>query len=90
MSHSFEEVSQFAHALPERQRILLAESLLESIGPEDEKPSAAEIDATWGEEIKRRLDEIDSGAVKMIPGKVVLAEMKARRKELLKQVAEQR
>ncbi len=90
MPYSFEEVRKFAQELPPDQQILLAQSLLDGLGPAEEQLSAAEIDAAWGDEIKRRLDEIDSGAVEMIPGEVVMAEMKARRKELLKQIAQQR
>ncbi len=75
MPYSFEEVRQFAQQLPADQQILLAESLLGGIGPADEQLSAAEVDAAWGDEIKRRLDEIDSGKVKMIPGEEVMASM---------------
>ena len=90
MPYSFEEVQQFAQELPPDEQILLAESLLDGVGLADEQLSAAEVDAAWGDEIKRRLDEIDSGKVEMISGDVVLAEMKARRKELHKQIAQQR
>ncbi len=65
MPYSFEEVRQLAHQLPPDQQILLAESLLSGTGPADEQLSAAEVDAAWGDEIKRRLDEIDSGKAKM-------------------------
>jgi len=90
MEHSYEEVHQLAHLLPEEQRIQLANSLYESVEAEEGEESEAEVSAAWGEEIKRRLDEIDSGQVEMIPGEVVLAEMEARRRERLKQLAEQR
>lgn len=79
MRPSFEEVEKLAHALPEDQRIRLANSLYESVG-EEEQASEAEIEAAWGDEIKRRLDEIDSGEVKMIPLEDVLARMNERRK----------
>jgi putative addiction module component (TIGR02574 family) len=77
MEHSFEEVHQLAHALPEEQRIRLANSLYESIGVDEGEGSEAEIAAAWDEEIKRRLDEIDSGAVKMIPHEEVMAGLRA-------------
>lgn len=57
----------------------MANSLYESVG-EEEQASEAEIEAAWGDEIKRRLDEIDSGAVEMIPLEDVLARMNERRK----------
>lgn len=77
MEHSYEEVRQLAHELPEDQRILLARSLYESIEKEQEDMSETEISAAWDDEIKRRLDEIDSGKVEMIPLDEVLADMDA-------------
>jgi putative addiction module component (TIGR02574 family) len=79
MQPSFEEVKKLARALPEDQRIRLAYSLYESVADE-EHASEAEIEAAWGDEIERRLDEIDSGAVEMVPLEDVLARMDARRK----------
>jgi putative addiction module component (TIGR02574 family) len=75
MEHSYEEVHQLAHALPEDQRIQLANSLYQSVSDAEQEASEAEIAAAWDDEIKRRLDEIDSGAVKMIPLEDVLADM---------------
>ena len=60
-----------ARQLPPDEREWLAECLL----IDDENVSAAEVEAAWGDEIKRRLDEIDSGSVKMIPGDEVMARM---------------
>jgi putative addiction module component (TIGR02574 family) len=76
MQHSYEEVRQIACELPEEQRILLANSLWESVGADAD--SAAAIEAAWDGEIKRRLDEIDSGAVDMFSLEDVLARMDAR------------
>lgn len=75
MPRSLEEVLQLAYELPEDQRILLANELWESVASEEEGASEAEIEEAWNSEIKRRLDEIDSGAVEMIPGEQVRAEM---------------
>ena len=75
MTHTFEEVSQIAHSLPEDQRIQLANSLYESVSHEEPEGTEAEITAAWEVEIKRRLDEMDSGAVQMIPGEEVMAKM---------------
>lgn len=74
MQHLFEEVEKLAHALPEDQRIRLANSHYESVADE-EQASEAEIEAAWGDEIKRRLEEIDSGAVELIPGEEVMERM---------------
>jgi hypothetical protein len=40
--------------------------------------SAAEIEASWKAEVERRVAEIDSGEVKMLPMEDVLARMDAR------------
>jgi len=55
--------------LAEREQILeaLRESLIDETidhGPEE---SADEVEAAWGEEIARRISDIDSGRVKTIP-----------------------
>ena len=76
MQYSFEEVEKLAHALPEDQRIRLANPLYESVG-EEGQGTEAEIEAAWGDEIKRRLDEIDSGKVKMISGDDFLSHLDA-------------
>lgn len=76
MQPSFEEVEKLVRALPEEERIRLANSLYESIA-EEEQASEAEIEAAWGDEIKRRLDEIDSGKVEMISHEEFLAHLNA-------------
>jgi putative addiction module component (TIGR02574 family) len=77
MPRSLEEVRQLAYELPEDQRILLANALWESVASEEENANEAEVEGAWDSEIKRRLDEIDSGAVEMISGEQVRAEMVA-------------
>ena len=78
MEHSYEEVHQIAHALPEEDRIRLANSLYDSIEADEGEEPEAEVAAAWDVETKRRLDEIDSGAVELIPLEDVLARMDAR------------
>ena len=75
MPRSFEEVRQIANELPEDQRILLANSLWESIVPAEDEASGCDVAAAWDDEIKRRLTEIDSGAVDLIPWEQLRAEM---------------
>lgn len=75
MQHSFDEVQKLAYALPEDQRIQLANSLYESVTSVGPEPGDAELAAAWEGEIKRRLDEIDSGAVDLIPLEDALADM---------------
>jgi putative addiction module component (TIGR02574 family) len=52
--------------------------LVESLLIKEQSEQLAEIEAAWDGEIKRRLDEIDSGAVKTVPLEDVLARMDAR------------
>ena len=49
--------------------------LIENLLREREAASEPGIEAAWNGEIKRRLDEIDSGAVELIPGEEVRAEL---------------
>jgi putative addiction module component (TIGR02574 family) len=73
-----EEVSDFlkkALALPPEARAALAGSLLESL---DEEPAEEAVKAAWEEEIKRRIEEIDSGKVQMIPYEEVRRRLAAR------------
>ncbi|HKF48092.1 MAG TPA: addiction module protein [Terracidiphilus sp.] len=88
MATSLKELKELVLALPPNQRLLFADWIYESVEEEDAEDEAG-VSAAWDKEIKRRLDEIDSGKVEMIPGEVVLAEMNARRKELLKLIAPQ-
>jgi putative addiction module component (TIGR02574 family) len=76
MSHSLEEVRQIALELPEDDRRQLANSLWESI------ESESEINEAWKIEVERRIDEIDSGAVELIPWETVRAEMLEMRSQL--------
>ena len=73
MSPNAQRLLDEARQLPPDERDWLAECLLIDY----ESVSAIDVESAWGEEIKRRLDEIDSGKVKMIPLEDVLAEMDA-------------
>ena len=74
MSPSAQKILEEALQLPPDELDWLVESLLIKEKSEPE----AEIAAAWDSEIKRRLDEIDSGAVEMIPVEQVHARMIAR------------
>jgi putative addiction module component (TIGR02574 family) len=50
--------------LPEDARIELAEALLESV---DLGPAYECTDAAWSAEAKRRLEEVRTGAAKLVP-----------------------
>ena len=73
MNRSAQEILEDARQLPPDEVNWLIENLLQ----EGDGGSEAEIEAAWGGEIKCRLDEIDSGAVELIPGDQVRAEMVA-------------
>jgi len=73
MRRSATEILEDARQLPPDEVDWIIERLLIKGDPE---PDAA-IEAAWDSEIKRRLDEIDSGAVELVPGEEVRAEMVA-------------
>jgi putative addiction module component (TIGR02574 family) len=52
-----------ALSLPAEARAAIASTLLESLEPETD----ADAEERWREEIVRRMAEIDSGAVEMVP-----------------------
>jgi putative addiction module component (TIGR02574 family) len=64
MTAEVSELLKKALALPPEARAALADSLLESL---DEEPVDERVEAAWSEEIKRRIEEVDSGKVKPIP-----------------------
>jgi len=70
-----QDLLEAANRLSQADRAWLAQELLH---PPGDGSTEAEIEAAWGDEIKRRLDEIDSGKVELIPLEEVLARMDAR------------
>ena len=69
------DLLEAANRLSQADRAWLAQELLQ---PPGDGSTEAELEATWGDEIKRRLDEIDSGKVELIPLEEVLVRMDAR------------
>lgn len=78
MPKSYEEVLELALELDYDERSTLSQKLWWSLHPPAEDLPQEEMDAAWDAEIKRRIEEIDSGAVKMIPLEEVLSDMDAR------------
>jgi putative addiction module component (TIGR02574 family) len=72
MTPQASEVLEKALALSTQERGLLIDHLIESL---DEGPAEEGVEEAWDEEIKRRVDDIRSGKVKMIPGEQVLREL---------------
>jgi len=62
------DVLEKALTLSTHERGLLIDRLIESL---DEAPPEAGVEEAWSEEIKRRVDDVRSGKVKMIPGEEV-------------------
>jgi hypothetical protein len=73
MSPNAQKILDEARQLPPGELDWLIESLLIT----SEGESDAQVAAAWDEEIKRRLDEIDSGAVKMISHEEFIADLDA-------------
>ena len=63
-----------AMKLPTKTRAAIAGSLLRSLDGESEE----DVEAAWAAEIKRRLDEFDSGKVKAIPWSEVRRSLRSR------------
>jgi putative addiction module component (TIGR02574 family) len=75
MTPQVSEVLEKALALSTQERGLLIDHLIESL---DEGPAEEGVGEAWAEEIKRRVDDIRSGKVEMIPGEQVRRRLAAR------------
>jgi len=74
MARTFDEIYQEASELSDKERAELAGLLLETL---DGEPDPG-VEAAWAEEVERRVRQIDSGEVKMIPWEQVRAELRPR------------
>ena len=72
MTPRVSELLEKALGLSTQERGLLIDRLIETL---DNEPAEEGVEAAWGEEIKRRVDDIRSGRVKTIPGEQVLREL---------------
>ena len=77
MGLPLEKLESAALHLPVAERARLAKLLIASL---DEEPleDQAEIEKAWEEETYRRLEEIRSGKVKLIPAEQVFEELRQR------------
>lgn len=64
-----EQLEVEARHLPRDERARLAEALIASLDEE------AEVERAWSVEIRRRVEELESGAVKTISAEEVFAEL---------------
>ena len=69
MAKKREHIEAEALRLPREERARLAEALISSLDEE------SEIEKAWSAEIKRRLQDLRSGAVNSIPAEEVFAEL---------------
>ena len=67
------EIMDVVDSLPIDMKLELIDRLLESISP-----TKKEIEEAWKEEVERRIDEVESGKVKTIPGEEVFARLRER------------
>jgi len=72
MSSIVDESTLRARAPPPEDRARLTEDLLASL----QEGTDPEIEAAWDVEIRRRLDEVDSGNAKLIPAAEVFSEVR--------------
>jgi putative addiction module component (TIGR02574 family) len=75
MTPEVSEVLEKALALSTRDRGLVIDSLIASL---DEGPAEEDVEEAWAVEIKGRVDDIQSGKVKMIPAEEVRRRAAAR------------
>jgi len=73
MTTKANELISMAESLPIDIKTKLIEKLLNSL-----HPSQKEIDELWAKEAERRVNEIKTGKVKVLPGKEVLREIQKR------------
>lgn len=71
-----EKAMDEALSLPADRRIELVDRLLQSLN----LPTRREIDRAWAVEAEKRIDEIESGKARLIPGEVVFAKIRRKRK----------
>ena len=68
------EVLEQALRLPPKQRAQVARKIISSLEPE----SDADVEIAWQKEVARRLAEVKSGGVKLVPWETVLRRARAK------------
>lgn len=74
MTTQANDILRTALGLDPNERAEIAASLIASLDP----PKSEVVEAAWTEEIKRRIESIDSGKVELIPSDEVLRTMRER------------
>lgn len=70
------EILERVELLPIDMKIEVVDRILESL-----TPTQTEIDELWKAEVERRIDDVESGKVKTIPGDEVFARIRDRFKK---------
>lgn len=65
------ELTARAKALPPEERARLAEALLATLDHSED-----EVEAAWSDEIRKRIDEVENGAVQLIPADEAFAQVR--------------
>jgi putative addiction module component (TIGR02574 family) len=71
MTRGVEDLFQEAIQLPERDRAVLADRLIQTL----DRPAEPGLEAAWSDEIARRVAELDAGTVETISWEDVLADL---------------
>lgn len=66
MSTQFATLEAEALKLSPEERVLLADHLLASVG------TPSDVEEAWAEEVDRRLSEVESGAVTLVPAETAI------------------
>jgi putative addiction module component (TIGR02574 family) len=78
MPDPYEDARRLAMELSYDERAKLSQDLWWSLHPPGEDISQEEIDASWDAEIKRRIEEMDSGGGRTVSLEELMADMDAR------------
>jgi putative addiction module component (TIGR02574 family) len=71
MADLVSELAERARALPPEDRARLAEELLASLAP-----GGDDVEAAWDAEIRKRVAEVESGSVRLVPADEAFAQVR--------------
>jgi putative addiction module component (TIGR02574 family) len=77
MTSQVSEILEKALTLSAQERGLLIDRLVESL---DDGPAEEGVEAAWGEEIKRRVDDVRSGRAETVPIERIKERLNTRRR----------
>ena len=77
MSDQAEKFIKVALLLPEKERAVLADKLLQSLSV----PTQEDVDKLWMEEVEKRIEEYDNKKVEALDGDKVIKEIRSQYKK---------